>query len=466
MPRTITWIAVLLVRMLAHSQSNSSSPSLQAVFFYRSGSMLKNCIIFKTPLPVGYLSNGDYAADCRALGPGSEPDPLSALAYCEDTAFWELYDDVNDAKASSRLLLAACDANRKSWNTVMGPLRDPNPRGSLWVYNPASLSERPQPKRITLQGYPEGHDFHPLGFELWPSYAGNSSNLYVINHARERTFIEQFVMNPSNPTVAKHVRTISSPYFVSPNSVALTSPDSFYVTNDHLVTRRWPIIGPVVPLLESGFTLPLAFISHVTLKPPSAEPTASEVESHTFAAKFIPFPNGISLSSNGRQIAVASSSLGRVFFYSRDPKTNALTLQRRKTVTVPFAPDNVCFTEGETAEGKEELLVAGHPHFPSLIDLSKNITGATSGSWIISVIPTKSKDNDQKVFDTQAAFSASQLVSTRPGYTLKTLFQSNGDAENGGFVSSSTGIRDPDTGALYVSGLYDERGVIQCRPKY
>ncbi|KAJ2936665.1 hypothetical protein H1R20_g427, partial [Candolleomyces eurysporus] len=441
MSRTIPFIAVLL-----------------AVFFYRSGSMIKNSVIFKTALPVGYVANGDYAADCKPLGPGSEPDPFSALTYCEDTVLWELYDKVGDTRASSRLLIATCDANRKSWNTVMGPLRDPNPRGTLWVYNPST--ERSQPKRVTLKDYPEGHDFHPLGFEIWPSYGGNSSNLYVINHARERTFIEQFAINPSNPTIAEHIRTISSPYFVAPNSVALTSPDSFYVTNDHLITRRWPIIGPIVPSVESIFALPLAFISHVTLKPPSAEPRSSEIESHAFAAKFIPFPNGISISSDGRQAAVASSSLARIFFYSRDPTTNVLTPQNDKTVILPFCPDNVRFTEGES-EGEEELLVAGHPHFPSIIALAKNVTGATSGSWVVSIIP--STNHDQRSFDTQAAVSTSQFVSAGSGYTLKTLFQSNG--EKGGFASSTTGIRNPDTGAIYVAGLYAEKGVMECRPK-
>ncbi|RXW24268.1 hypothetical protein EST38_g1572 [Candolleomyces aberdarensis] len=447
MSRTIPFIAVLL-----------------AVFLYRSGSMIKNSVLFKTTLPVGYVANGDYAADCKPLGPGSEPDPLNALTYCEDAVLWELYGKVGDARPSSRLLLTTCDANRKSWNTVMGPLRDPNPRGTLWVY--PSTSQRSQPKRVTLKDYPEGHDFHPLGFEVWPSYGGNSSNLYVINHARERTVIEQFAINPSNPTIAKHIRTISSPYFVSPNSVALTSPDSFYVTNDHLITRRWPIIGPIVPSLESIFALPLSFISHVTLKPPSAEPRSSEIENHIFAAKFIAFPNGISVSSNGRQAAVASSSLGRVFFYSRDPATNILTPQNDKTVTLPFCPDNVRFTEGEGEfgeGGEDELLVAGHPHFPSIIALAKNVPGATSGSWVVSIIP--STGHDQRSFDTQAAVSASQFVSAGPGYTLKTLFQSNGELEEGGFASSTTGIRDPDTGAIYVAGLYAEKGVMECRPK-
>ncbi|KAF6754497.1 arylesterase [Ephemerocybe angulata] len=456
---------------------------LLGLFIYRSGDLVKNVILNKTPLPVGYVAEGDYeGGSCEALGPQNEANPLDSLAYCEDTAFWELHKHAGDETPSSRLVLATCDANRKSWNTVMGPLRDPNPRGTLWVYTPSANSP-PKPSKVTFEDYPEGHDFHPLGFEIWPSYGGSTSNLYVVNHARERTVIEQFLMDPSKPTVAKHIRTISSPYFVSPNSVALTSPDSFYVTNDHLITRRWPIVGHVLPLLESILGLPLSFVSHITLKPPSSvrsleedQPPTNEIASHTFAAKFIPFPNGIALSSSGRQVAVASSSLAKVFFYDRDPLTNALTPIRERTATVPFCPDNVRYVHNgvTTAGGDEELIVAGHPHFPSLINLAKNATGATAGSWVVSIIPkTPIAHSDKKnpheeleevgVFDIEAPISTSHYVSAGPTWTLKTLFQSNGDSERG-FTSSSTAIRDPSDGTLYVSGLYDAKGVIACRP--
>lgn len=372
-------------------------------------------------------------------------------------------------KHPKRLVLAGCDPNRKSWNTVMGPLSDPTPHGSLWVYDPSKPTvPSSNPARITLAGYPAGHDFHPLGFEIWPSYSGNASSLYVVNHARARTVIEHFVLDPSAPTKAKYIRTISSPYFVSPNAVALTSPNSFYVTNDHIITRRWPMIGPVVPVLESVFGIPLTFASHITLKD-SNDP---EVESHTFAAKWLSFPNGIAISSSGRLVAIASSSLSQVYYYARDPSTNALTPLPERTVQMPFCPDNVRFAE---REGKEdELIVAGHPYFPSLILISKNVTTASPGSWVISVIPTSDSERKEKpseakdsyfqdTFDPVAPVSASSMVSVRSTYTLKTLFQSNG--EKGGFSSSTTGIWDPESKVLYVSGLYADQGVVACRSR-
>ena len=46
-----------------------------------------------------------------------------------------------------------------------------------------------------------------------------------------------------------------------------------------------------------------------------------------------------------------------------------------------------------------------------------------------------------------------------PSHEVETLFQSNGEL----FSTSSTGMRDLKTGALYVSGLYEE-GLLVCRP--
>ncbi|EAU85427.2 arylesterase [Coprinopsis cinerea okayama7 len=436
---------------------------MQALFLYRSGPLLKNVILFKTPLPVGYVVNGDYGQDCTPLGPGDAVNPLESLAYCEDEAWWEHNDAAG--KPSSRLLLLSCDPNRKSWNTVMGPLRDPSPKGALWVHKPSKKGEpEGKPQRITLKGYPENHDFHPLGLEAWPSYGGNASNLYVVNHARERTTIEQFTIHPSDPTVATHIRTLSSPYFVAPNALALTSPDSFYVSNDHLITRRWPIIGHVVPVLESVLGLPLAFVSHVTLNPPNSGESA--IAKHEFAANFIPFPNGVSISSDGKTVAIASTSLAQIWFYDRDPATNALT-KTSKVVTLPFCGDNIRFTPSlDNPDGPEELLVAGHPHFPSLVQLAKGLP-AHSGSWVVSVVPKsnpeQSFEKNGKKFDGEASVSTSDYVSDGPTWSLKTLFQSDGSP--GGVLSSSTGLRDPETGKLYVTGLYHPDGAVVCTPR-
>ncbi|KAJ3503227.1 hypothetical protein NMY22_g18322 [Coprinellus aureogranulatus] len=107
--------------------------ALVGIWLYRSLPTVRNSILYKAPLPAGYAFNGDYdTGSCEPLGPGSPKGPFDALSYCEDIAFWDLHKDLSDTHPK-RLLIAGCDPNRKSWNTVMGPLRDPNPHGSLWV---------------------------------------------------------------------------------------------------------------------------------------------------------------------------------------------------------------------------------------------------------------------------------------------------------------------------------------------
>ncbi|KAG6865733.1 hypothetical protein C0991_012379 [Blastosporella zonata] len=398
----------------------------------------------------GYYGQGDFGTDCATLKGG--PD----LKYCEDAVFWDHLDA--QGKLLSHALVISCDANRKNWNTVMGPLNNPDPLGSLWLYVPDEKEKKGKAitnpsnlKRVELRGYPAGHDFHPLGVEIYPSYAGNKSNVYVVNHARARTVIEQFTLNPSSPTVANYVRTLVSPYFHSANALALTSPDSFYVTNDHFFTRRAPYIGHILPILESLLAFPLAFVSHVTLTPPAS--SAPPIAAHKFSALFIPFANGIAVSHDGTQVALASTTLGEVFFYERDPKTNDLT-RLIERVPVPFTPDNIRYTHDGSA-----LIVAGHPHFPTLAAVAKG-KAEVAPSWIMSIntsVNEKSQPNDD--FDRNAPISAKGKVPPVAGREVTTLFQSDGS----GFSSSSTGLKDPVTGALYITGLYAEDGVIVCR---
>ncbi|GLB40210.1 putative serum paraoxonase arylesterase 2 [Lyophyllum shimeji] len=434
--RTLAWVAGLL-----------------SVYVWRSGRVAKNSILTKHAFPEGYYARGDFHADCTTLKGG--PD----LKYCEDATFWDLLDA--QGKFVDRGLLLSCDAGRKSWNTVMGPLRNPEPRGSLWLYQPEGkgnagkgIANPSKLKRLELEGYPEGHDFHPLGVEIYPSYAGNASNLYVVNHARARTVIEQFTLSPFSPTVAKYVRTIVSPYLHSSNALALTSPDSFYVTNDHLLTRRIPYLGHILPILESVLALPLSFVSHVTLSPPSSG--GPPIKTHQFSALFIPFPNGIALSPDGTQAALASTSLGKIILYSRNPTTNDLT--PISDVPVPFVPDNIRYTHDGTA-----LIVAGHPHFPTLTAVARNKTHAAP-SWVVSIDMrggTKQGAAQPKAdFDRHAPVAAKGKVPPVAGSEVTTLFQSDGS----GFSTSSTGLKDPVTGALYVTGLYAEEGFMVCQP--
>ena len=367
------------------------------------------------------------------------------MKSCEDAVFWEKVD--GSGAVLDKVMLLSCDPNRKAWNTVMGPLHNPSPRGALWLYNIGDASARPKP--ITLEGYPEAHDFHPLGLDIYPSQPDQpDSNLFVVNHARHNSTIEQFRLSWHAPGRAKWVRTISGPELVSPNALALTSPTSFYLTHDHRFTRRLPgVLGKTLPITESLLGLPLAWATHVTLTDATAMHT-DVVASH------IPFPNGVAISPDGAQVAIASTTLGEILFYARDVATQALSLRAR--VPTPFAPDNIMF------DSRGSLIVAGHPHFPSLVAVAANLTGALSPSWVVSITPTLTPPGtgagtETDAWDLGAPVPASRKVPRVPGYELRTLYQSDGSE----FSSSSTGLRDLKTGALYVVGLYQD-GLMVC----
>ncbi|KAH9481410.1 hypothetical protein JR316_0005936 [Psilocybe cubensis] len=452
--RTLAWIPVIVGALL-----------------YRAGDLLQNGVIFRSNFPRGYIANGNYSSECEVV-PRYADSPSENLSLCEDETFWELFD--TQGEVAERAVIVSCDPGRKTWNTVMGPLLDPTPHGGLWIYvSPDDTTRRSdgsildpslpvyQAHRITLKNYPEGHDFHPLGLEIWPSYSGNSSNLYVINHAREATVIEHFLLNPAHPTEAMHIRTLRSLHFHSANGLALTSPDSFYVANDHLVTRRLPVLGHILPMIESVLSLPSGFVSHITLN--KHTPTESKsISEEVFVKLFIPFANGLAISSSGTQLALASTSMGEILLYERDPKTNKLK-RKTDTIRLPFFPDNVNFSP--SSEGVEEIIVGGHPNFPDLIEVAE---GKSAGcpSWVIAIVPQENSRGEQSiVFDQDAPVSLnSKIRKVGPRWTMKTLFQSDGVEEKGGFSSSTTGLMDPNTGALYVTGIYSQGGMMVCTP--
>ncbi|EGN98709.1 hypothetical protein SERLA73DRAFT_181313 [Serpula lacrymans var. lacrymans S7.3] len=420
--------------------------TLIATFAYRSGRIIKHNILSIPDLPEGYYQGGDWKEKCNIVA----DEGSHTLKYCEDMTFWDHFDA--QGALEERLILMGCDPNRKAWNTVMGPLRDPEPRGYLWLYSATSHGS-PQP--VSLDNYPEAHDFHPLGLEIYPSHAGDSSNLFIINHARAGTTIEQFTLNPASPTHAVWVRTLTSPYFVSPNALALTSPTSFYVSNDHLMTRRLPSpFGHVLPLIESVGGLPLSWLSHISVEE-STENDGEITLNHTFAAFGVSFANGVAISPSGTELALSGTSMGEVYFYKRDPSTNKLTYAH--TVPVPFFNDNVMYDDSGA------LIVTGHPHFPSLIAVAANKTGAVSSSWSVSISPlhmeVASPSFALREYDMRAPLSASKLSPATMNYEVETLFQSNGTA----FQTSCTTLRDAETGILYMIGLYEE-GLMVCTP--
>jgi hypothetical protein len=444
---------------------------IQSAVLYRVRHTAKNSIIFPPTLPEGYYNEGNYSTQC---------EPISAsegFKYCEDEDFWDIYDD--EGKLTERLLITSCDAGRRQWNTVMGPLLNPDPRGTLWVYSfqesdtivgtakniVTTGSTKPKAKQIELAGYPEGHDFHPLGMAIYPSYGGAVSYLFVINHARQRTFIEQFELSPSKPTVAKHLRTLDSPHFIAPNSLALTSPYSFYVSNDHRLTRRLPApFGGILATLESTFAVPLSWVAHVTLDPEIS--SADPVREHKYVATGIPFANGISIAPQdgediaaGELFAVAATSASTVRFFRRDPSTNDLTPE--EDVLLPFLPDNIHFLHDEQNKGDLTLLVTGHVSFPGLLSLVAGKAPYAPG-WSVA-IKRRSATAAAVGTDNRAPISAySRIPAPGPtNYSIETVVQTDGRLVS----SMCTALRDSRTGLLFLTGLYEEKGAFVCKPE-
>ena len=187
--------------------------------------MLYNNVLFTPPLPSSYYAYGNATDQCGSPLPYVElpqaGDVQSAhiddFKYCEDAVFWDIYPHTGQPHSTHRAIIS-CDAGRKAWNTVMGPLLDPQPKGSLWILD---VVKGAAPVRLDLAGFPQDHDFHPLGLDIYPSHDGESSVPFVVNHARGRTCVEQFSVSPTGEAVATYVRTLDSPHF---NSVSPSGP--------------------------------------------------------------------------------------------------------------------------------------------------------------------------------------------------------------------------------------------------
>ncbi|KAF9519150.1 hypothetical protein BS47DRAFT_1370793 [Hydnum rufescens UP504] len=348
------------------------------------------------------------------------PPLPEAYYYAGETATILQSHAIPWRSGGTKKLLISCDPGRLEWNTVMGPMTDPSSRGDLWIYDYASTGDV---QRVLLDGYPLHADFHPLAPQIIPSTAHEPATLFVINHGRVNTTIEVFHLTDTAPYTATYVRTLSHRAFVSLNSIAAVSRTTFYVTNDHAVTRRLPIFGAFLSLLETFLRIPSTWVDRVDL-------VGSDIRITRVAN--LAFANGIAVSPTRKKL-----------WWPLRHRTNDLTY--RSVVPVPFAPDNVAYDEEDGS-----IIVAGHPHFYSLIRVAAKETD-TAPSWVTEISATKASTNDSTA--PYPAVSRAPVVSS---HAVNTLYQSNGSH----YSSSSTGVRVGKD--LFVAGLYAD-GILHCK---
>ncbi|PGH00868.1 hypothetical protein GX51_05532 [Blastomyces parvus] len=335
------------------------------------------------------------------------------------------------------IAIISFDPSRSGWNTVMGIFKNPDPRGSLYVYDYAATGNI---KELEITGFPQNVDFHPLGINFFRSSPKAKTRLFVTNHQRTGSTVAVFDVD-YELSQAKYVTTISDndQAILSPNSIAPVSYTQFYVTNDH---RYIPRTRPFLNKIETFLSMPWGWVTFVDF-------TSPEDVKCTVVAINIAFANGIEVTPTGKELLVASSGNDAIYVYQRDPQSNLLS-SSRETIPLSFHPDNLNFDHSLDisdptafdAEGRflRGVTVGGHPSLFRLKRMIDNLGKVNDApSWVAEVRRGTGVDP-----------APCPAGPPHPEFYVRTLYQSNGEH----FPVSTTGAMDSKRGHLLVASLY------------
>ncbi|KAI0427055.1 putative paraoxonase [Xylaria sp. FL1042] len=342
------------------------------------------------------------------------------IRSCEDVLLVE----------SEGIAILGCDPGRERWNTVMGIfLPEPVENGKLYIfdYKNTGASDDEALKQLQFVDFKLESDFHTLGM----AYDEPTSTLFVASHRHDHPAIEMFKLDLKAYT-ATHLRSIQHPLIHGPNSIVLVNDHEFYVTNDHRFLIRY---HPILAQIETNLGLPGGSVVHVDISATLKDPEAT-VQAHVVVPR-LSFANGIELL-NETTAVVASSATGTVRFYTisklEDSKGVPVFTQSSQ-FRVPFVPDNLSISKDGA------LLIAGHPHVPSLAKFAKTRHICNSPAEL-----AKADAAMQETCRTLAAPSWAARWTEEAG--LETLYA---DTE---YPSSATAARDSDRKMGIIAGLY------------
>lgn len=393
---------------------------------------------------LGLFGRGTLPSAYTAPGVSCAVEALDGPKFCEHEIVFE----------EEGVVLLSCDPGRGEWNTVMGPLKDPGPRGKLWLYDYANTKRS---RELALDHFPVEYDFHPLGIAHFSDAL--KTTLFVINHRRTGPSIESFSIDPSLglQMTLKHENTVPAQADIrSANGLVALDHKHLYVTNDHAWTRLEAGGAWAMTETLTGPIYGRSWVTHIDL---SQDPPLL-----TRSAQGLPFANGIA-SGQGGTIYVASSSLGSVQVLERTNASSTL-LRKKGEIQFGYAIDNVhvfASTASSTAGGRggDVVLVGGHPSFLSLVKLAANPhADLVAPSWL-SLATARTETETEKDTKSRAVGSGkpSWHAPTRnAAWDTRTLYQ-----DDGHHFSSSTGAAvDSKRDVLVGTGLY-ETGVLVCR---
>lgn len=273
------------------------------------------------------------------------------------------------------------------------------------------------------------------------AYEESTSTLFVASHRHDFPAVEMFKLDLKAYT-ATHLRSIQHPLIHGPNSIVLINDHEFFVTNNnHFLIRDHPILNRI----ETNLGLPGGTIVHVDISPIFKDPEAS-VQANIVAR--LAFANGIELL-NDTTAVVASSGKASAYFYTisrPQGETGSPGVPKfisGSALRLPFGPDNLSVSKDGA------LMIAGHPHIPSLGKFAKTRHICNS--------PAELAEADVLMQETCRTFSAPSWAArwTEDG-GLETLYA---DVE---YPTSATAARDSDRKIGIISGLY-AKGILVWR---
>lgn len=279
------------------------------------------------------------------------------------------------------------------------------PKGDIYLLDFSGT----EPQLTPLNIWPDD-SFFPHGLDLYIGPDG-TKRLFAVNHGVDGKQHSIEVFEPKPDGTLTHIQTIDSSAFTSPNDVAATGPDSFYVSNDPFTDPVWRRLAVTYMLM------PLNTIAYYDGK--RARVVAEDLQ----------FGNGLALSPDGQWL-LAAESVGRsVHLYRRNMFNGALT--KTGEIGLPMAADNLIVQPDGT------VVVAGHPR-PLAFQVYAQSPKDRAAPSLVMAVP------------------AAELPFAVPSKPAAPLPYINLGAE---FSASSVGMYAADR--LFVGSVY-ERGILMC----
>ncbi|KEF57960.1 uncharacterized protein A1O9_05882, partial [Exophiala aquamarina CBS 119918] len=276
---------------------------------------------------------------------------------------------------------------------------------------------------LKIEGLEPSHDLILHGIDiLAPKEDTSKIYMFAVNHPRSGSEIILF-SHTIGSDVLEFVRTFKHPSIKTPNAVAATSLESFFITNDH---HFWGgFLGGWLRRFEDKFG-PWKWGASIVY----CSASGSEVDCKTVSPTHAhPSANGALLVDDGKMLAVNDIIEATTTFYDIDPVSKELTVNRK--VRLGAAADNL-----SEIPGSGDIAVCVFP------DIAK-LTGRLGGDNILNS-------------EVKAEAAVLRLVK-KNGYKPEVLYW-----DDGSLITVLTGAAvDPVNHRLIAGGVI-ERHFIVC----